>query len=250
MGENVSETKAVATRQVTAADWQVIQTISPTIHLSRLFGVGSAEQAAVIALTGHELGLGLAASFSFIQVVQGKPTLSPRGALALVMNSGLLAGLKTTETEDACTVWMKRRGDPELEYEFTWTQADSERAGLVKVGDKGPGAHITYPKLMRKWRAIGFCIDYLFSDVCAGMKRADEFGATVNDKGDVIEGEWAPMPTVEVQPVPTAPKPTVTLNELVDRYGAEVVMQAANGIPSTDEEVQEVARKLEAEHGR
>jgi hypothetical protein len=47
------------------------------MHQARLFGVNNAEQAMAIMLKGYELGLGLTASFEFVQVVQGRPALSP-----------------------------------------------------------------------------------------------------------------------------------------------------------------------------
>jgi hypothetical protein len=224
----------------------MIDKIAPTMHRSRLFGVTAPEQAAAIMLKGYELGLGLAASFECIQVVQGKPTLSPRGALALIHRSGELAGMKITESPDACTVWMKRKNG--FEYELTFTMDDAKRTGQVKTGS----AWETYPANMLRWRAVGFVADVVFPDIIGGMKRADEFGATVDASGNVMEGSWADVSSVSVAPPPTEPEPTpasvvsaISLDELVQQYGAEAVMVAADGrIPATVEEVQKVAEKL------
>ena len=244
----MNATTAVAIRQptqLTTDAWRMIETVAPAMHLCRFFGVASKEQAAAIMLYGHDLGLGLSASFQFVQVVEGKPTLSPRGALAIVMNSGLLAGLKITESKDACTVWMKRRGNPELEYEFTWSMADAEQAGIVK--DRG--AWKSYPRLMLKWRAVGYVIDWLFSDVTGGLKRADEFDADLTPAGDVVEGSWAevaPVAGTNGAHVPVAVS-RVTLDDLIQSYGADAVMDAAEGrIPGSAEEVAVVATKLAA----
>lgn len=170
---------AIIRQELTPAVWEMISSIAPTIHQSRLFGVASPEQAAAIMLKGHELGLGLATSFEFISVIQGRPTLSPRGALALVQASGLLTDMHIDEQPGRCAVTMQRGP---ISYTATWTLEDAKRAGLVKAG----GAWETYPVNMLRWRAIGFCIDVMFSDIAGGLKRADEFGAPVDDAGNVI----------------------------------------------------------------
>lgn len=223
------------------AVWTTIQAVAPAMHASRFFGISSPEQAMAIALKGHELGLGIGASFEFIIPVMGKPSLSPRGALAIVMNSGLLTGFKLTKHENPIgyTCWMKRANG--FEHEETFTIEDARRAGLVKQD----GAWQTYPFNLSKWRAIGFCIDVLFSDVCGGLKRSDEFGAVVNDNGDVIEGQWNAAPVVEAPPAPS----TVALSDLTDRFGAEAVMTASmevigQPLPATNEDVLKVATKL------
>jgi hypothetical protein len=235
--------------------------VAPAMHLSRLFGVTSKEAAAAIMLKGYELGFGLGASFEFIPVIEGKPTLSPRGALAKVLDSGLLEDMKIEDTTEACTVWMKRKNGPE--YKLTWTMEDARRADLVTEAGtlkadgtkRGKGNWEKYPGNMLKWRAIGFVIDVLFSDVCGGMKRADEFGADLDMSGNVVDT------TFTVQTEPAVPfkgsavdyvqqKHAATLDDLVSKYGAEAVVVANEGrIPATDEEVAAVAKVLEAGNG-
>lgn len=237
------ETKSLTVREVSLADWQVIQAVAPAMYAARFFGVSNAEQAMAIMLTGRELGLGLAASFNLIHIVQGKPSLSPRGALALVLNSGILSGLKIDSTDTGCTVWMKRK-DNGFEHTERFTIEDAKRAGLVKPD----GAYTTYPRNLLKWRAVGFCIDTIAPDVAGGMKRADELGATIDDAGNVVE---VPSPngqaaTVEAEAVREVPTEAATLQSLVDRFSADAVMQAAGGrIPGTLEEVAAVAAILE-----
>jgi hypothetical protein len=239
----VSESKAltVRTNHLSLPTWEVVKAVSPTMHQSRFFGVTSADQAAAIMITGAELGLSLSASFQFIQVVEGKVTLSPRGALALLMSSGELAGFKVESSDTACTVWMKRRSNG-FEHTETFTMDDAKRANLVK--DRG--AWVTYPKNMLRWRAIGYAIDLLFSDVVGGLKRADEFGATLNTSGDVVEGDWQTM-AAPAAPAP-APRPDpvgASLDHLLESYGAEAILAANEGrIPGTLEEVAAVAAKL------
>ncbi len=234
----MDDSKALVVRQeVTPQTWQMIQAMAPAMHASRFFGVGNPEQAMAIMVKGHELGLGLAASFEFIQVVQGKPTLSPRGALALVLNSGKLAGMKIEDGADFCNVWMKRNNG--FEYAVRWTVDDAKRAGLVKPGS----AWETYTANLLRWRAVGFCIDVVFPDVIGGLKRADELGADLTPEGDVIQGQFT---VVQPSPVP-APVSHITLDELVSTYGAEAVMSASGGtIPGTQEQIDQCAEQLKA----
>lgn len=152
-----------------------------------------------IMLKGHELGLTLTASFEFIHVIEGKPGLNPRGALALIQDHPEFAGLKIEDLADedgiptACVVWMKRKNG--VEYVAQFTMEDAIRAGLVR--DRS--GWTKYPANMLRWRAVGFCADVVFPDVLGGMKRTDELGADLSEAGNTIEGEWS------VQP-PPAPK--------------------------------------------
>jgi len=242
----MEQTKALAVvnrPQLTPQVWQMISEVAPTMHLARIFGVASKEQAAAVMLKGYELGLSLSGSFEFIQVVEGKPSLSPRGALALIQSSPLYGGMKITEDADKCTVWMKR-ADNGFEHTVTWSLDDAKRAGVVKPGSGWE----KYPTNMIRWRAIGFCADVVFPDITGGMKRADELGANISPDGDVIEGSWSVVQNPQTAPTAEAPKPAgPTLDALVTQYGAEAIMAANDGrIPGTDEELQAVAAALGA----
>jgi len=243
----VNDSNDLVVRQpLTPQTWEMIAAVGPAMHRSRLFGVTSPEAAMAIMLKGHELGLGLTASFEFVQVVEGKPALSPRGALAIIQSSPLCAGLKIEDIRDAqgkpqaCRVWMKRTNG--FEYTVEWSMAEAIAAGVVKPGSVWE----KYPANMLRWRAVGFCADVVFPDVIGGMKRADELGADLTANGDVIEGSWR---TVESAPAPAAqsPAPEQTLATLVEQFGADAVMAANDGrIPGTDTEVAAVAQRLAA----
>lgn len=246
-------------RELTPSTWNMIQAAAPVIHESRLFGMNGKEQAAAIMLKGYELGLGLAASFEFIHVIQGKPAINPRGALALIQQSPLCAGIKITDNVDgkgnpeSCTVWMKRTNG--YEYTVTFSMADAEKAGLVKP-DSG---WTKYPANMLRWRAVGFCADVVFPDVIGGLKRADEYGADLTPGGDVIEGQsWTvPQPsshiqyqdqqTAQQQPAPVNAVPVPTLDDLLKQYSPEQIMAANDGrIPGSVEEIQAVVEALKS----
>lgn len=168
-------------REIDMATLTLAQQMGPIVHASRLFaGIASPDQAITIMIKGYEIGLPMSAAFEFIQMIQGKPTLIPRGALALIYQSGQLVDMQIDEKPDRCTVTMKRRNG--VSYTCSYGLDDARRAGLIKKD----GAWETYPANMMRWRAIGFCADVVFPDVLAGMKRADELGAAVTAEGNVI----------------------------------------------------------------
>jgi len=238
-----------------------------------MFGVTEA-QAAMVMLKGFELGMGMAASFDFIHTIEGRPSISPKGALALIHRSGELAGMKIQNLTDPdgaptrCKVWMKRTNGVEHETEFSMD--DARRAGLVKP----KGSWEMYPANMLQWRAVGYCADVVFPDICGGLYRPEELGGVVDAEGEPVisegetaisegDGGWteaqytpAPAPpgtTESVPATPTLPTPaaeksaaTITVNDiLVAGFTAEEIMVANEGrIPATSKECEDILRAL------
>jgi len=238
------ETKAVQPYQpLTPQMWQMIEQIAPAMHAARFFGVSNPEQAMAIMLKGYELGLGLAASFDLIQVIQGRPALSPRGALALIQQSPLCSRLEIVDEPGSCTVTMERSNG--FSYSLTFTLADAQQAGLVKP-DSG---WEKYPANMLRWRAVGFCADVVFPDVIGGMKRTDELGADLTQDGDtIIDTTWNVAPSelaAELVPVSQVTNSFTTVDALLTLWTPDMIMNANDGkIPATAEECLAVAQVL------
>jgi hypothetical protein len=250
-------------QQLTPAIWQMIKEIADPMYKSRLFGCTSADAAAAVMLKGYELGLGITASFELVQIVQGKPGLSPRGALALLHNSPMIKEIKITRLtgKDGAFIGYECAMTRTNGFSYTahYYMEDAQRAGLIKTGS----GWANYPENMCLWRAVGFAADVVAPDLTAGMtaimKMPEQLGVGLSEGGDVIEGEWsaAPRPTEQPQPVTAAaptvpaieyPLPTVTgitLFDLLETYSAEAVMVANEGrVPATDGELAAVAKKL------
>jgi hypothetical protein len=183
-------TTALAQRIPTPGAWSMILQVAPVMYACRFYGAANPEQAAAIMLVGNELGFGLAGSFQYIHIIEGKPSVSPAGALAVVLRSGQLEAWKLEPGTHQFHCWMKRKNG--LEYEYTFTLDDAKRAGLIKSEAEkyANSAWGKYEANMLKWRCIGYVLDVLFADLMGGMKRSDEFGAAVDDGGRVIDGEW------------------------------------------------------------
>jgi hypothetical protein len=225
-----------ATRELTPGIWAMIEKMAPVMHKAHLFGVTSPDQAAAIMLKGYELGLSMTASFELVQVIQGKPALSPRGAMAILLSHPEVDKIKIERITDdkknfsGYHCYMARKNG----FDFTgmFTLEDARRAGLVKPNS----GWANYPENMCMWRAIGFAADVVFPDVTAGMttlmKAPEMYGVALTEGGDVVD---VPFTTVTTDP----------LQELVTQYGAEKVMQANDGKIPTNGEVEQVRAKLQ-----
>lgn len=178
---DLAPSQPAALQPLTIGLFQLIQSIAPTIHTSRLFkGINSPEQAAVIMLKGHELGFSLTAAFELIDMVEGKPSLKPQGALALIHRSKNF-DIKVTDQPDGCQVWMRRR-DTGFEYTARFTKADAMQAQIHKPN----GAYDKYPPDMYRARAIARCARVVAPDVLAGMYLTAELRPEWDDN-DVID---------------------------------------------------------------
>jgi len=242
------QSNSLSVRELTPDIWQMINQMAPVMYKSRLFGVTSSEAAGAIMLKGYEMGLSITASFELIQVIQGKPGLSPRGAMALLLNSPKIKTIKVEKiVKDGKFVgfscYMERVNG--FGYTATFTLDDAKKADLVKPGSGWE----KYPENMCQWRAIGFAADVVAPDITSGMtnimKMPEQYGVALTEGGDVIEATATTV--IDAQPVQSVPtsQSNITLEMLVDLYGAEAIMIANEGkIPADQAEVNEVASKL------
>ncbi len=243
----------LANREMSLGVWQMINTVAQDVYTSRLFPVSSPQQAAAIMLKGYEIGLGLMASFEFVQVVKGHVGLSPKGALALLHNSPKIENIKLTRLTDEKNRFVgyecfMKRADNGFSHTERWTLDDAVIAGLMKPDSNWE----KYPENMCKWRSIGFTADIVAPDVTAGMVdfmiRPEQFGVWIDDDGNIIEGrnvEIVSNVVVESSAKHVEELPSVTLEQLLDQYSAEQILQANGGmIPGTSQELEQVANQL------
>lgn len=232
--EDMPVVPTAATRELTPGIWSMIEKMAPAMFRSRFFGVTSVEQAQAIMLKGYELGLSMTASFELVQVIQGKPALSPRGAMALLLSNPLIKEIIIKRLEGQkgfigyeCTM-TRVTG---FTYTSKFTMEDATKAQLVKPDS----SWAKYPENMCLWRAVGFAADVVAPDVTAGMtalmKAPEMYGVALTEGGDVIDAPHTPV----IDP----------LQELVTQYGAEAVMNANDGQIPTNGQIAEVRAKLE-----
>lgn len=155
----------------TAQEWDTLvsqaQMLVKTNFLPQ--AIKTAEQAIAIMLTGRELGIPSMAALRTIDVIQGKPTVSPQLMMALINRSGQLENVAIETSSDGAIVMMKRKGrHPHTE---SFMREDAANLGLL--------AKDNYKKqapTMFKWRAIAACARVVFPDVILGLYTHDEMG--------------------------------------------------------------------------
>lgn len=154
------------------------------------------EQAIAIILTGRELGIGTMAALNTINVISGKPTVSPQLMLALIERSGQLADIQIEpHNGGAIRCTMKRKGrSPHTEI-----FGDAEAAAMQLSGKDN---YKKQKQTMYRWRAVAACARVVFPDVITGLYTPDEMGVDMSEDGELLPPHVSqPEPAVEFDPI-------------------------------------------------
>ncbi len=149
------------------------------------------EQALAIILTGQELGWPPMTALRRLYVINGKVELYADGMLALAYGTKELEQFDRQDSDDQCTIIVKRRGFSPVTS--TFTLADAKRAGLAE----GTSWH-KFPKAMLYARALSAALRQAFADVLAGIYTQGEVSG---DSPSIYEG-IPPQETEESVPIP------------------------------------------------
>jgi hypothetical protein len=152
--------------------------------------VRSPEAAAIILMTGVELGLSGMQALRGIHIVEGKPVLSADLLVALCKRSPLCAYFRLVEsTHDRATYETQRHGDPQP-TPLTWTMEDARRAKLT-----GRGNWMSHPAAMLRARCGAALARAVYPDLVLGLYEESE-------GEEIREGARRPAPVREVAPAP------------------------------------------------
>lgn len=173
-----------------------LRDLSTIAFKSGLAKVDSPEQAAVLIMTGLELGMTPMQALRGIYSVEGRPYLASDTMVALIRQSGLCESWEVVETTDeTCTIRARHVRAGEITRSFT--AADAARAGLTKE----KGGHAKYPRIMLLHRCTAVVARELFPEVILGMYVPEE-------QAEVVQAEVIRPRVVEakeVAPVTRAP---------------------------------------------
>lgn len=151
--------------------------------------------AVIIMLIAKELGIALTTAFAEIYVISGKPTLSPKLCLAMILNSGVLENYSVTLDREAisATCTMKPKGMDAKTVTFTL-----EDAGRMRTTEYRNGSRVSVPLsekanwqamplVMCMWRAIGACSRIAAPQVLTGFYSTEELAPDVllDEEGSV-----------------------------------------------------------------
>lgn len=154
--------------------------------------VKTAEQCMAIAMTGKELGIGFMESIRSINVIQGKPTISPQLMLALANRTKEIEDIEITVDNNGATVMVKRKGRKAHTEKF----GVAEATALQLIGKDNYKKQAT---TMYKWRAVAANLRITFPDVVLGLYTPEELGV------EVVIGEGESMEIPQKQITPSAP---------------------------------------------
>ena len=169
-------------------------------------GVRSGEAAAIIMLSGHELGILPMQALRMIYVVNGRPSLAADLMKALIAREGAGYIEVVEETDDHITQRAVRtdgRGAREPQV-FTWSQADTDKAQLA-----GSSMNKNYPRVHKEHRSTAVLARRVFPDIIGGLlctEEAEELPAP-----RVIEAHFENAPDTTEPPAPPEPEKPTTL---------------------------------------
>lgn len=156
-----------------AREYGELLAIAQHVAKARYYGGLTVDQALIVMMAGDEIGLSPMAALRLMTVINGRPALSPRGALALCMRSDRIRALRYERLEDAAGQFAGWRVTLERSngatYVASFTLADAQRAGLLAGRES---AWRTYPESVCFWRAVGRAIDQGAPDVVNGLTDA------------------------------------------------------------------------------
>jgi len=199
--------------------WQMMTQQAETLVKSGFLpkDVNTPQKAIAIIMAGYELGIQPWQALSTINVIQGKPTISPQLMLALIQRSGQLEDITIDGNDQQCIVTLKRKG--QVAHAETFTMADAKKMNLA-----GKTNWTQQPATMLKWRAVAACARIVFPDVILGLYTPDEMGDD--------DGPEAP----EIRIVKDGQETDIATGEIVE--AAEVVEEAPAPEPTTEAPVE------------
>lgn len=118
---------------------------------------------------GREAGFSPLMALKSVYVINGMPSLTGRGTMALIQKSNVCKLPPVVEfggegDDYGCTITVQRDNMPKP-VKVRFTIADAKRAKLWGKG--GPWSE--YPDQMLQWRCVGRMADFYFPDVMSGL---------------------------------------------------------------------------------
>lgn len=147
--------------------------------------IKTADQVLTIAMMGEALDIDPIVAVNNINVIKGKPTVSPQLMLALVRRSKQLEDFSVVDDGSTCTVTMKRKGETVHVEKFSMedaqrmktTEWENNTKKTISLSEKHNWRQ--QPAVMRKWRAISAACRVVFPDIIWGLYTTEEIDPDV-----------------------------------------------------------------------
>jgi hypothetical protein len=163
--------------------WELMRRQAETLVKSGFLpvAINTAEKALAIMQKGRELGIPPMEAMSSINVIQGKPSVSPQLMLALARRTGELEDIQMDVSDKVANVTVKRKG----QSSYTTTFGIKEATDLQLIGKDN---YKKQPGVMFQWRALAQNLRVTFPDAIAGLYLVEEMTQgeeTVTTRGAV-----------------------------------------------------------------
>lgn len=196
--------RVLASRTVmTLATLDDVARVASIAARSGLARCSKPEEAAIILMTGMELGLTPMQSLRGIYIVEGRPVLAADTMVAIVTRSGACRYWRTIETTaERCEIHTQRVDDDTI-YRRVWTMDDAKRAGL-----SGKGTWAKYPTAMLRHRCAADMAREIYPEILLGMYDPDEISTDGIDARPMPQRsrvEVIQTPETTTPPTPTTP---------------------------------------------
>jgi hypothetical protein len=197
MTTEIVDTKTGEIKDLTT--WQMMREQADVLVKSGFLpqAVNTPEKALAIMQKGKELGIPAMEALSSINVIQGKPSVSPQLMLALARKTGELEDLQMTGDAKRATVSIKRKG--QTAYTTTFGVEEATASGLMAKDN-----YKKQPAVMFQWRALAANLRITFPDAISGLYTYDEMGAQMDEEGNATLRPSIQMPKAKLpDPTPT-----------------------------------------------
>lgn len=147
---------------------------------------------------GDALGIRPIQAITGVHVIDGKPTASADLIASLIRRAGHKLRVSEEQTADGprVTATLIRADDPGFPFTAVWDRAKAKAAGL-----HGKGNWARYEGQMMRNRAVTEVGRMGASDALYGViYTPDELGASVDERGDVVEAEVVSVTTAGAPP--------------------------------------------------
>lgn len=186
MSNEVVNTK---TGEIAMTQWDLMRQQAETLVKSGFLppAINTPEKAIAIMQKGKELGIPPMEAISSINIIQGKPSVSPQLMLALAQKTGQVEDIKMDTSPKRATVTIKRKG--QTAYTTTFGVEEATALGLI-----GKDNYKKQPAVMFQWRALAANLRVTFPDAISGLYTYDEMGAQMDDEGNLVKRPEIKMP--------------------------------------------------------
>jgi hypothetical protein len=152
--------------------FKACETLAKTEMIPKALQKKPADIFAILVMS-HELGIKPMQGLNSINVIQGKPTISPQLMIAMVKSKIPDAVIKI-ESKDGLVTCLTARNEKDmkegLSYLASWGMEKAKKMGLASKDN-----YTKQPETMFRWRAIAESCRVTFPDVLMGMYAPEEF---------------------------------------------------------------------------